>query len=338
MEQPGSRSPDARPSRGRSRTTTDLAGALQLQVLRSFVRVVELGSITLAGRSLFLAQSAISMQLTGLTALVGSPLLERRQGRLFPTDTGRVVYREALRVLGAVAGLQAAVEQEREPGRMPVSVACSETVCDNVIARIVARFHAEHKEIRLRILPGTLAEATARLKAGEVDAALLEGSISEVAVEIRAFHEDRLKLVVPAAHPFAEFERLSFSDIAGEPFVLRQAPSGSRALLLERIGAERLAMLDVVLELASSEALLSCVEEGVGVGFLSDRTAARALAAGTVAIVDLEDVDLTRTFSVGILRGRPLSPAAHAFVHWLESGYPASFAPAVSCRNLGSSA
>ena len=97
-------------------------------------------------------------------------------------------------------------------------------------------------------------------------------------------------------------------------------------------------MLDVVLELASSEALLSCVEEGVGVGFLSDRTAARALAAGTVAIVDLEDVDLTRTFSVGILRGRPPSPAAHAFVDWLESGYPATFSPAVSRRTLGSSA
>jgi DNA-binding transcriptional LysR family regulator len=97
-------------------------------------------------------------------------------------------------------------------------------------------------------------------------------------------------------------------------------------------------MLDVVLELASSEALLSCIEEGVGVGFLSDRTAARALAAGTVAIVDLEDVDLTRTFSVGLLRGRPISPAAHAFVNWLESGYPATFAPSAARSGLGSSA
>ncbi len=338
MVQPGSQPPDARPSRGRSRARTDLAGGLQLQVLRSFVRVVELGSITLAARSLYLAQSAISMQLTGLTALVGSPLLERRQGRLFPTDTGRVVYREALRVLGAVVALQAAVEQEREPGRAPLTVSCSDTVCDNVIARIVAGFRERHDDVRLRVLPGTIAEAVARLKAGEADAALLEGPFSEPAVETHAFHKDRLKLVVPAGHPLEQYKSVPFCRIVREPFVLRMPPAGSRALLLERIGAERLASLDIVLEVASSEAMLSCIEEGVGVGFLSDRTAARALAAGTVAIIDIEDIDLTRTFSVGVLRTRPISDATQAFVAWLISGYQLPFAQTAGGSGLSPSA
>jgi DNA-binding transcriptional LysR family regulator len=57
------------------------AATLNCSLLRTFVRVVATGNISAAGRSLYVAQSAISAQIATLNRLVGTPLLERVSGR-----------------------------------------------------------------------------------------------------------------------------------------------------------------------------------------------------------------------------------------------------------------
>ncbi|MFO3663577.1 LysR family transcriptional regulator [Pseudomonas amygdali] len=67
-----------------------------LDVMRSFVTGVELGSFAKAAQKLARSTSAISAQLKKLEAQAGSPLFKKAGRKLALTDTGEVLLKEAL--------------------------------------------------------------------------------------------------------------------------------------------------------------------------------------------------------------------------------------------------
>jgi DNA-binding transcriptional LysR family regulator len=87
---------------------------------------------------------------------------------------------------------------------------------------------------------------------------------------------------------------------------------------LERAGVAP-ADLDVPLELGSNEAIKDAVRRGLGVAFLSRMAVRKELATQSLATAEVEGLELTREFYVVHDRRRPLTPAASAFLHFLEA-------------------
>ncbi|MEW6643965.1 MAG: LysR substrate-binding domain-containing protein [Pseudomonadota bacterium] len=86
----------------------------KLEGLRAFVKVVELGSFSEAGRSLRLSRSAVSKYIADLENDLGVQLLNRTTRHVSPTENGQAYFERVLGVLGdldaadqAVADLQA---------------------------------------------------------------------------------------------------------------------------------------------------------------------------------------------------------------------------------------
>lgn len=64
---------------------------LDLRVLRSFVMVVETGSVTKTARRLGRTQPAITLQIQRLEEMIGRPLLTLRKRQVAPTEHGHLV-------------------------------------------------------------------------------------------------------------------------------------------------------------------------------------------------------------------------------------------------------
>ena len=64
----------------------------KLELLRTFVRVSELSSFTLAGESLGLPRSTVSEHVQALEALLGTRLLQRTTRKVQATQDGLVLY------------------------------------------------------------------------------------------------------------------------------------------------------------------------------------------------------------------------------------------------------
>jgi DNA-binding transcriptional LysR family regulator len=71
--------------------------------------------------------------------------------------------------------------------------------------------------------------------------------------------------------------------------------------------------LRVVLELDSTEAIISGVEAGLGVGFVSRWAIAKVLRLGTVRTVSVKGLEIVRDFSFIRLAGTEATGAAAAF-------------------------
>jgi DNA-binding transcriptional LysR family regulator len=298
----------------------DFNSSLSFALLRTYTRVVELGSMTRAAQALFLAQSAVSTHVSTLATQAGGPLLERRDGQLVTTRLGRILYDEACEVIARVAQLEKRLREASSAAHSEIPVSCTRTVCETSIAKIVAEFGHAHPETRLAISHGTAKDAEVRLRLGHVEVALVEGQEYLPGMRAEPFHEDRLVLAVPKGHPLAGARFTTFAEAARYPFILRGPSSGTRLLIEQRLG-RRFEQLAIAFELEGNAEVVSCVEEGIGLAFLSETAIAAAQALGTIDAVEITDIDLSRTFYVVVPEDRPLDGEAAAFVAWLTERF-----------------
>ena len=299
---------------------------LDCALLETFVRVADLGNISAAARSLFIAQSAVSTQMTHLSRVAGTPLLERVHGRWQKTEAGAIFYTKARELLAVVDGLERSLAHASDHIAGHIVIASTRTISDTILAPIVSGFARAHPEIRLDIIAGNRRDAEMRLAADEVDGALVALPISGKGLRIDVFAEDRLVLVVPQVHPLAARTSIDYDECADESFVVFERGSGVRALLEERLG-ERFDALDIRLELSSNDSLLRCVEEGIGITFLPERVAEKWIDISPIVAIEVSDIDLSRKLAFVVQESRPLSNALAAFSAWVHDAFSSAPSP-----------
>ena len=134
---------------------------------------------------------------------------------------------------------------------------------------------------------------------------------------------DELRVVVPAAHPWAKRKTVPVKDLTREPFIVREHGSGTRSALEESLAARgvNIAELNVVAELGSTEAMIQGIKNGIGVSILSSMAVAADVKAGTLKTLTLRNLQLTRVFYLTLLKGFSESPAGKAFREFIEAAF-----------------
>jgi len=302
------------------RRTSALWSTVHCAVLSTFVRVVETDNFSSAARSLSIAQSVVSAQIASLNRLAGTPLLERVAGKWQTTASGVIFHKRALEILALVERTQRELVDAADRVIGHLTIASTRTITDALLADLLHAFSGVHPDIRVDVKAGNREEAERWLANDEVDLGLVAMPLGIKGLDIYPFATDDLVVVLPASHPLAGRSSLTLADIQNEPIVSFERGSGVRALLEERLGS-RFAEFNVRMELNSNDALLSCVERGLGLTFLPHRTAHRWERCGTIATATLAGVDLRRELALVIRRERTASQAATLFIAWLNEQY-----------------
>lgn len=99
----------------------------RLEAMRTFVKVVESGSITAAAERLGVAKSAVSRRLAELEGHLAVQLLRRTTRTLNLTETGQAFYERSVRILADVEEAELAVSEQHGTlrGRLRVAVPLS---------------------------------------------------------------------------------------------------------------------------------------------------------------------------------------------------------------------
>ena len=124
---------------------------MDLNLVRTFSRVVEAESFTAAARSLGLPKSSVSRAITRLEEELGARLLERTTRQVKLTVTGRVYYDGAIRALAALSDAEQFVaESQGEPRgtvRLTVALGADRAVLSDIVARFTERYPAIRVEV-----------------------------------------------------------------------------------------------------------------------------------------------------------------------------------------------
>jgi DNA-binding transcriptional LysR family regulator len=120
---------------------------LPTNLLRSFVAIVDTGSMLNATEHVFVTQSALSLQIKRLEELVQRPLFTRVGRRLVLTNAGEVLLDYARRVLRLHDEAIAAVISGHFVG--PVRVGMVQDFADALLEGVLARFAELHPEVQI---------------------------------------------------------------------------------------------------------------------------------------------------------------------------------------------
>ena len=126
-----------------------------------------------------------------------------------------------------------------------------------------------------------------------------------------------LVVVAPASHPLALERDIAPARLAGEPFIMREAGSGTR-LAAERFFAKHGVKLAVRMAMGSNEAIKQAVAGEMGLAVVSLHTLSLDVASGAFAELDVKGFPLMRQWYAVYPEGKRVSPVTRAFLDYLE--------------------
>jgi len=303
-----------------------------VQRLRAFALVLDLGSISAAAGVLGYTQSAVSQQLAALERDVGTGLVNRSQRPLRATHAGALLRPRVDRVLAALGGVEAAVADLRG-GTARLRLAAFPSALSSFVPAAVRDLRRAHPHVVVQVLQLETREAIERLRGGDADLAVVHHmpgvAVPETAgLQRRRLLVDHLYVVVPEGHRLARRDTVSISDLEGEPLILprRDTPAGRFRSVVEHLCAETGVAPQVAYELDDLPAAQAFAAAGIAavpmhglvLASLPPGATARPLAerpAGSRTIEALASAE-ARTPVVGDLLERlSHSAAAYALAH-----------------------
>jgi DNA-binding transcriptional LysR family regulator len=150
---------------------------LDLELLRSFVSVVDSGGFTRAGERVHRTQSTVSQQIKRLEEDVGQPLLVRSGKDVTPTETGERLLSYARRLLALAEEARDIVSRPGNEGAIRLGV--PEDFAAYRLAKLLAAFARSHPGLRLDVRADQSANLKRDLQRGELDLALFKRSADE---------------------------------------------------------------------------------------------------------------------------------------------------------------
>lgn len=166
----------------------------QVAAMRSFRKVLELGSFSAAARQLGLSKAAVSKQVSELEAYLGATLIHRTTRRLHPTDAGQAYFESAVGLLDELEAADAAVRhlQSEPAGTLRVSVPSAfGQVCLSAMLSELGRRHPKltvsvEASDRLVDLVEEGFDAAIRIRANLPDSTLIAKRIRQIPIHVVA--------------------------------------------------------------------------------------------------------------------------------------------------------
>jgi len=287
--------------------------------LRTFVAVVDHRSFSEAGRILGVSQPAVTMQIQALEADVGATLLDRGYRKVELTEAGRALLPYARRILDELDDARGALEALSDVVGGRLTVAASTTPGQYLLPRILGSFLKEFPEVGVTLRVYDSADVVTHVEEGEADLGMSGAEVHGARVHYEQLGSDDLLLICPPGHKLASRPKLAFADLTDEPFIVREAGSGTRMAAEDviRSGGVEPSELEVVMELGTNEAIVSAVEGGMGLGIVSAQVADKAIALGTVAQIAGAGFPVARPLFL-VLPRRTLTRASEALANHLR--------------------
>jgi LysR family transcriptional regulator, transcriptional activator of the cysJI operon len=283
--------------------------------LKVFRAVAEQQSFRKASERLNLSQPAVSQNIHALEEELGVRLFDRSGNRVRLTQAGTVLLRFARRSAQlAREALDALAKIAGEP-RGELRLGASTTVAQYILPRMLGAFQKQYPQITLSVTSGNTEHIVELLLQGRIAMGIIEGPASSRELHKTRFLEDRMVLIVPRGHPWAALREIPIDSLKDVPLLMREPGSGSRRvveLALKRKGL-KLGQLNVPMDLDSTEAILSGVEAGLGVGFVSQWAIGKEVRLGTLKPVRITGLEIVRDLTLIQRSGPSPDGAAGAF-------------------------
>src|SRR5665213_53296 len=291
---------------------------LNVARLKVLKEVAHRGSFSAAAEALSYTQSAVSQQIAALEAETGMTLLERHPRGVSLTAAGQTLVGHAEGILARLESAEEALSAIAGLRGGRVRMASFPTAGATLMPLAIATFRGRYPDVELTLAEGEPEEIVPRLRAGELDLALLfefDGSPLAEGVGRVELLEDPLYLALPRDHRLAGRRRLRLEDLKGEAWVQTSSESPCARHVVRSCHAAGFEPR-VAFESDDYQTVQGLVAAGVGVALIPEL--ALSVVREEIVIRALSPHPPARRVIAATPAGARLLPAAPAMLGVLE--------------------
>ena len=291
--------------------------AITMTQLRSFLAVVETGSVTAAAEELYVTQPSVSAAVSALSKEVGADLTVRFGRSVEPSAAGKAFAPYAANVIGLLdqggrAAREAAGVAERE-----LRIAAVTTAAEHIVPQLVQEFSARHPELALTLDVGNRQRVFREVAGHRVDAAVGGRPPADGQLSGEPFLDNPILLITAPGDPLARRRSVPVEELGTRPWLLREPGSGTRAMTEEFLARHELQPR--MLTMGSNGAIKQAARSGLGVSLQSRAATALELKNGLLGTISLREPLPNRQWFVLWPSTGPLREPVRQFLEFVTS-------------------
>jgi len=199
---------------------------IELRHLRYTIAAADAGSFRAAASVLNIEQSALSRRIRDLEVRLGAPLFVRYHGGVRLTEAGE---KFVVRARNALSQIRHAVADAASLGRgitETVRIGIISSFASGFLSNLIRTYVEACPKVWIGIVESTPASHLAAVQQHLLDIAFLFGQHAAIGCESRHLWDEQVIVALPAAHRLAMRFDLSWQDLHGETFIVREAGAG----------------------------------------------------------------------------------------------------------------
>jgi LysR family transcriptional regulator, low CO2-responsive transcriptional regulator len=298
---------------------------LDFNKLRIFVIVAQEGSFSGAAERLYISQSAVSQHMKELEAVLGRSLFIRGRRGVKLTPHGEVLKQYAGEILALVARAETVLTDVAHLPEGKVSIGVTPGVAVYLAPDWIQTFREQYPHLTVALQTDVTGRILPDVLAGRLDMAFIEG-------ELEGYLNPRLAwldladveqlVVVGRKHPWSVLSSVRLENLDGQPVIMRQPGSQTRAWLDGALRRRRVKPV-IATELDNLESIKRSAAQGSCLTILPEYVVSAEVAAGHLVMIPIEGRPLRRTLKLIWAADGYFSPVAAAFLAVLSRRFSA---------------
>lgn len=293
---------------------------VNLNLFRTYVRVVETQNISRTAEEFGLSQPAVTKQIQALEDMYGVLLLERSGRKLKTTEAGEVLYYCAREIIKAMDKTDKAMEELSESRKGSLCLGASTIPGQYILPAIIKKFKDKHPAVSISMDVADTEKIFFKVAERELDVGVVGGWINSRKVEGFEWLQDELVLIVPAGHKLAQYSKVRMDKLVGERWIFREKGSGTQKALDELFVSNGIKKddINVFMEAGSTEAVIASVESDMGISIISGWATRTLDSARRIKTIKIDDPNAIRHFYVICPRQKTRRKSVNNFFEFIK--------------------
>lgn len=229
---------------------------MDIEALRAFRYVVELGTISQAAERLNYSQSNVTMKIAKLEEQLQTKLLHRHNRGCEVTAKGQDLYEHALQIFMLLERAEYAMHDDAPRG--PLQIGSIETTAAIHLPQMLLHYHERCPDVLLHVQTKPTAMLVEQVLHYQLDGAFISGPIEHSLLDKQLVLHEELVLI------YAQQKKPTLENTT---IIVFRAGCSYR-FQMEKYLREKQIKTYQIMELGSLEAILGCVQIGLGVTLL----------------------------------------------------------------------
>lgn len=294
---------------------------INLNQLRAFYYVAKYASYTVAAEKLYISQPAVTAQIKLFENFYDMKLFRRKGREIVLTHAGKILFEKAERIFTVEDEVESALTQIKELNQGLLEIGCTKAYAKHIMPSVISVFHRAYPNVKIILEEGSSMDMINSLRDFKNEVIVVaQMDVSDSRIQFVPFSQEEIVVILSVHHPLTRKEEIEFSDIAGEPLIMKGTGSGTRKKISD-LYRKHGVIPNVFMESNNTEFIMDLVERGEGISFLVKPAIESKVEANKIAMRRLKNTKLFLDVSLGFSKKVPLSPAAKAFYEMIKRSF-----------------